>query len=104
MGLGSARLGDGRVLITGGSNGNVPVSTSDLFDPTTNTVSAGPVMTSPRVGHSATSLLDGRVLVAGGNNGSADLASAEVFDPATGGFAAVPASLAAPRGDIAAGF
>src|SRR5262249_34159905 len=92
-----ASLPDGRVLITGGSNGSVPVATSEVFDPTTNTVSAGPAMSSPRMGHSATTLLDGRVLLAGGNDGSADLASAEIFDASAGSFSPASSGLVTAR-------
>lgn len=67
-------LPDGRVLIAGGTSSfqsaisiveNATAST-EIFDPTTSTFSAGPPMNRPRVGHTATTLLDQRVLVAGG--------------------------------------
>src|SRR4029077_11451409 len=97
MSFASAILADGRVLLVGGSNGTVPLATTEIFDPKSNSVSAGPAISAPRMGHSATTLLDGRVLVAGGNNGSADVASAEIYDPSTGNFAVLASSLGSPR-------
>ena len=101
----AAVLQDGRVLIVGGQcsgsaqtcpNGTGPLASSDIYDPSTGSVSAGPAMSTARQGLSATTQLDGKVFVAGGNNGSVDLASTEVYDPAAGKFA-VSANLATAR-------
>src|SRR5881275_311771 len=74
-------LTDGRILITGGrdSAGNI-VAVSEIFDPATETSTAGATLTTPRVDHTATLLADGRVLVAGGNDGNGPVNSAEIFD------------------------
>jgi MBG domain (YGX type)/Bacterial Ig-like domain (group 3)/Galactose oxidase, central domain len=74
-------LTDGRILITGGrdSSGNI-VAVSEIFDPATETSTAGATLTTPRVDHTATLLADGRVLVAGGNDGNGPVNSAEIFD------------------------
>src|SRR5947208_2932287 len=74
-------LTDGRILITGGrdSAGNIVV-VSEIFDPATETPTAGATLTTPRVDHTATLLADGRVLVAGGNDGNGPVNSAEIFD------------------------
>jgi hypothetical protein len=84
---------NGKVLITGGddgtSNNNASgntTATTLIFDPATNTLSAGPNMSTARDSHSATALDDGRVLIAGGEQLSAPstyiaLNSAEIFDP-----------------------
>ncbi len=83
---------NGKVLITGGDDGTVgnasanTLSSTLIFDPATNTLSAGPDMSTPRDSHSATALGDGRVLIAGGEQMSAPstyvaLNSAEIFDP-----------------------
>lgn len=67
-------LPDGRVLVAGGTTSfNSPqdivtnaLRSTEIFNPATNTWSAGPNMAEPRVGHTATELLDGRILFAGG--------------------------------------
>lgn len=41
-------------------------STTEIFDPTTNTWSPGPELSQPRVEHSATLTPDGSVLIVGG--------------------------------------
>src|SRR6059058_1548183 len=87
-------LSDGRVLITGGrdSAGNI-VAVSEIFDPATETSTAGATLTTPRVDHTATLLPDGRVLVAGGNDGNGPVNSAEIFDGS--GFHVLPSMGAA---------
>jgi hypothetical protein len=101
----AAMLQDGRVLIVGGTNsepsGAVSLASSDIFDPSDNSVSAGPQLGAARTGASATTLLDGTVLVAGGNDGTTDLASAEVFSPETGTFSSTGALSAARSGHLA---
>jgi hypothetical protein len=77
----AAALLDGRVLIAGGFEGTNPLASTSIYDPETNTVSAGPDLSTPRSGLSATTLLDGRVLVAGGAGANGELGSAETFDP-----------------------
>jgi hypothetical protein len=87
----------GKVLVMGGFNGPIPygeptwVATNsvDLFDPATNTFSAGAPLKTARGLLTATPLADGRILVAGGfepQPGAGALASAEIYDPATGTF------------------
>jgi large repetitive protein len=93
-------LTDGRILITGGrdSAGNI-VAVSEIFDPATETSTAGATLTTPRVDHTATLLPDGRVLVAGGTGTSGSLMSAEIFDPsnAAAGFRVLSATMGAAR-------
>lgn len=88
----TAKLADGRVLLTGGETANAPAAvitnSVDIFNPADNTVTPGPPMTVKRWSHTATTLADGRVLVTGGRTGSTAangvvLATAEIYDPAT---------------------
>ncbi len=85
----AVRLGDGRVLVTGGSRTdasgapNFSRATAEIFDPLSLSSSALPSMAVPRAGHEATLLADGRVLVTGGHG---SIATAEVYDPGTVGF------------------
>jgi hypothetical protein len=76
---------DGRVLITGGSDGRDwqgMYDSAELFDPATGRSQPAGRMSVARFKHRAVVLLDGRVLLAGGD------ASVEVFDPATQRFTA----------------
>jgi len=100
-------LADGKVLIAGGwtpdgtsRNGNV-VSSAELYDPSTGTLSTTGSMTTNRQGHTATLLADGRVLIAGGTNAS-PLTSAELYNPATGTFSETGAMLQPRSGHTAA--
>ena len=80
-------LPDGKVMITGGMNGNGNYFDSvEIFNPAANVFATGRSMSVRRVGHTATLLPDGRVLIAGGFNGDYDQ-GAELYDPATGNIA-----------------
>jgi WD40 repeat protein len=86
----AALLTNGKVLLTGGNNGDA-LRDTELFDPTTGAFSATGLMGSPRVHHTATLLNDGTVLVAGGFSlsapgGGGGFATADVFDPTTNTF------------------
>src|SRR5207249_851050 len=93
-------LTDGRILITGGrdSAGNI-VAVSEIFDPATETSTAGATLTTPRVDHTATLLPNGKVLVAGGTGASGSVTSAEIFDPSNpaAGFRMLSATMGAAR-------
>lgn len=85
-GSSATRLGDGRVLVAGGSMFEPPFGATarpgaDLYDPATKSWSATAPMAVGRNVHSATLLADGRVLVAGGNDQEPSN-TAEVYDPA----------------------
>lgn len=92
-------LQDGRVLIAGGSNGEMLVPLSEVYDPGLTPWKKEASMTSGRALHTATRLKapDGRVLVAAGHDGSAHLNTAELYDPATGSWTATTGSLLSPR-------
>ena len=91
-------LADGRVLITGGSNGIQSLKSAEIYDPQTKSFTATGSMADGRIGHSATLLQDGRVLVAGGSTVGTHqlsiaqnaLATTEFFDPQTGLFTPGP--------------
>ena len=63
-------LPDGRVLAAGGEDPTgsdyLVYSTTEIFDPATNSWSPGPDLSEPRGDHSATLMPDGRVLLIGG--------------------------------------
>jgi N-acetylneuraminic acid mutarotase len=88
-------LSNGKVLVSGGHNGNDYVATAEVYDPATGTWSATGSMASARGYPTATLLPNGKVLISGGYN-STYLATAEVYDPATGTWSAT-ASMASAR-------
>ena len=85
----AASLPDGRVLVTGGSNGTGTLSTAELYDPGTGLWSRAGTLSTARTLHTATTLPNGRVLVVGGEartGGALYLNTAELYDPITGGW------------------
>ena len=77
-------LTDGRVLIAGGQTlGGESVSKTDIFDPMTNTFSAGPELSTPRQGLTAHVLADGKVVLIGGMAYGDDSNTVDVYDPVT---------------------
>jgi N-acetylneuraminic acid mutarotase len=85
-------LPSGRLLITGGYNGNY-LSSAELYDWTSGAWTATGVLSAARYGHAVTLLPNGKVLVVGGYkfDGGVYLSSVEVFDPATGTWTATGA-------------
>jgi galactose oxidase-like protein len=95
----AALLASGQILITGG--GELPPSSTSGFKNSNSTAAVfasdgsfsylGPIMTIPRVGHTATALGDGTVLVAGGETAVFSVqSSTELYDPVTERFAYGP--------------
>lgn len=83
-------LPGGKVLVTGGFDiSGYTISSSELYDPATQTWSLSGSLNYARKGHTATLLPNGKVLVAGGfNNDSSgqpqgQLSTCELYDPAT---------------------
>jgi len=78
-------LPNGKVLITGGLNGQ---ATAEIYDPDSKTFTPTSAMSATRAGHAATLLPNGKVFIVGGYSSAdgSDLASAEIYDPATGRF------------------
>ncbi len=79
-------LGNGQVLISGGSDSTGLIPAAELYDPSTGTFSLTGSLNTPRFGHTATLLPTGEVLIAGGAANASYLASAELYNPSTGTF------------------
>src|SRR5437588_121391 len=87
-------LKSGKVLVTGGctvSGCSAFTGESELYDPATNSWSAGGSLGTARWRHTATLLGSGQVLIVGGSNGST-LNSCELYDPATGAWTSAPST------------
>ena len=67
----AALLADGRVLIVGGTDGNVSLKSVDVVDAEAGWVGQA-TMAEARTGLTATTMLDGKVLVAGGANATGE--------------------------------
>ena len=83
-------LGNGKVLVAGGSGNDGFAAAAELYDPVSGSWTATGTMITPRQSHTATLLSDGKVLVVGGYGGTKGLplASAELYDPSTGSWTA----------------
>jgi galactose oxidase-like protein len=86
-------LTSGKVLVTGGNNGGIPLASAQIYDPATGFWTVTGSMATARYYHTATLLTNGKVLVTGGINGDY---SAEVYDPGTG-FWTATGSMSTPR-------
>ncbi len=96
-------LPSGKVLLTGGDETGYTdktQSTTELYDPSQNTFTQGPLLSTIRFKHSATLLPNGKVLIAGGQHGMVQgfgyHASAELYDPTANTLTAV-GSMTTPR-------
>ncbi|CAF5076140.1 unnamed protein product, partial [Rotaria sp. Silwood1] len=76
-------LSNGKVLITGGNDGEGQLKSVELYDPSTETWTLINNMNTAREYHTATILADGKVLITGGHNGTFYLNSAELYDPSS---------------------
>jgi hypothetical protein len=86
-------LADGRVLVVGGfgREGQPPLPSAEIFDPSSGRWAATGDLSLGRGGHAAASMGDGRVLVAGGWVGPSTYTdTTEIFDPSTGEFSPGP--------------
>ncbi|MFO0760369.1 MAG: kelch repeat-containing protein [Byssovorax sp.] len=90
-------LANGKVLVAGGVNAaNTPLSSAEIYDPTTGLWASAGTMASARSAHTATLLANGKVLVTGGENAAATvLATTELYDPATNTWSAGGSMIAA---------
>lgn len=94
-------LKDGRIFLAGGIFKAVGIeennSSTEFYNPATNSFSPGPRMSIKRAGHTATLLSNGNILITGGFNNEGFLKSAELFNVNTGKFEAVNGMLSEPR-------
>jgi Galactose oxidase, central domain len=100
---GAAVLGDGRILVAGGSvaheTNDSGLLAAELYNPVSGTsVATTHPMTVARAGLTATLLGNGKVLLVGGNDANGNpLASAELYDPATDTFTATHGAMSCAR-------
>ncbi len=87
----SGRLPDGRMIIVGGTAGATS-PTSDIFDPATETMVAGPNMAQARFAPSGTPLGD-KFYVCGNTKQIAGGKQCEVYDPAVNSWLPIASSL-----------
>ncbi|MGC1190409.1 MAG: kelch repeat-containing protein, partial [Candidatus Binatus sp.] len=97
-------LPNGNVLIAGGENNFVPVSSTELYNSGTNTFAAStPLMTAARFGATATFLANGTVLIAGGNgSGGTAQKTVDLYQPIGNTFATSTPTMIAARTEAAA--
>ncbi len=95
----ATRLADGRVLVTGGTNGTVAVSSAEVWDPVSYSWSALPPMSKARQNHVAVLLPSGKVLVAGGKDATGVHVTAEIFDPTSSTWTAASGTNLRPHSD-----
>jgi Kelch motif len=80
-GAAAARLGNGKVLVTGGSTGNLTAD-SEIYDPVSNSWTAAAPIPTARIEAVAAPLPNGKVLVTSGNTtGNTFLTDSEIYDP-----------------------
>lgn len=71
----------GNVVITGGSDsGSVDLASTEILNPATWALTAGPTLVSAVTGFDCDTLLDGRIVVAGGNHGGTPQSSLQIMD------------------------
>jgi hypothetical protein len=94
-GAAAVPLSDGKILITGGADGNgVPQASTEIFDPSTGQFSEAASMNVPRASHAAVALTTGDVLVTGGlTTGGGYSDTAEILNAQTGNWTLLQASL-----------
>jgi uncharacterized protein (TIGR03437 family) len=74
-----ATLRDGRVLVTGGNDGAAPISSSEMFDPTTNLWQPADNLSTPREGLQAVTTVGGEVWIIGGTASGVTVGEIEIY-------------------------
>ena len=87
---------DGKVLITGGYNGNY-LNSAELYDPSTGLFTPILPMVTERSNHTATLLSNGTVLIVGGRNSSGYLDTGEIYDPSARTFSLIESVMTSKR-------
>ncbi|MGA2009606.1 MAG: kelch repeat-containing protein [Solirubrobacteraceae bacterium] len=98
-------LASGKVIVAGGFGSSGVLDSSEIFDPSSDTWSAGPAMITPRDSAASATLANGDLFIAGGDAtgvGSDALPTAEVYDQATNAFTAVSNPMGSSRSSAAA--
>jgi hypothetical protein len=95
-------LPDGTVLVCGGYSSDKSVfQTTEIYDPSTDSFSDGPLMDVVRGRHTATTLMDGRIILTGGEHNKSSNSTA-MYNPTTKSFSAGPDMIASRRSHFAA--
>ncbi|PYV13566.1 MAG: hypothetical protein DMG07_14095 [Acidobacteria bacterium] len=89
--------GAGKALLIGGKEPAGTTSSTESYDPDSQTFATTGAMATLRSDHSATVLPDGAILVAGGNDGTKSLSTAEAYDRASAVFAATNGAMTTAR-------
>jgi len=90
---GMSQLGDGRLIITGGSN----AEKTTIYQPETNTFVPGPDMKVPRGYQSSAVLSNGKVFTIGGSwSGPRGGKPGEIYDPASNSWTLLPGAAVEP--------
>ena len=94
-GFSASLLDDGKVLIAGGSvgsDGGPASSTTELYDPATNSFQTTGPLSRPREFQEALALSNGKVLLSGGLPGSpgSPIAPTDIYDPVSASFSEGP--------------
>ncbi|KAH8723245.1 hypothetical protein GQ44DRAFT_774295 [Phaeosphaeriaceae sp. PMI808] len=90
---GMSSLADGRLVITGGSN----AERTSIYDPKSNSFSAGPNMQIARGYQSSTILSNGKIFTIGGSwSGARGGKSGEIFDPTANSWTLLPGAAVEP--------
>ena len=91
---------EGKIFAIGGINGNLPVSTTEEYNPQTNEWTSMMPMPTPRSGF-ATVAYQNKIYVIGGTVGNGYVGNNEVYDPVSNTWE-TKASMPTPRADLSA--